>query len=105
MDTRFRGYDGRGWCGGYDFTGSQNEEPRCRACRSTRLTPPGFASAADDARRQCLAESVRAERPAEIGCPALGIGKLRVERPVEVLGRILEEIGRASCRERVCQYV
>src|SRR3546814_11290442 len=29
----------------------------------------------------------------------------QIERQVEVLGKSASEIGRASCRERVCQYV
>src|SRR3546814_13275389 len=34
----------------------------------------------------------------------IGIGERRRQRPAEVAGRS-GKIGRASCRERVCQYV
>src|SRR3546814_9731561 len=47
----------------------------------------------------------REERPCEIGAAPFAGARILVEMPEGVPIRLGDEIGRASCRERGCQYV
>src|SRR3546814_15271951 len=77
-----------------------------------RLAPAGMAD--DDVghealrlQRQRLARDLLAVEDAALGLAEVamgGLGRLAL-RLVQHLGDVGQEIGRASCRERVCQYV
>src|SRR3546814_12896888 len=83
-----------------DLAKYQNNKA-CDVCNGHRLKPEALAVKIDALHITQVAEFSVAQAAAWFA--ALN-AKLR-PKDQEIAARILKEIGRASCRERVCQYV